>query len=73
MNKLVPYITKENDTWDKIANEAYAVPMSVSDIIEANPGVPITPVLPTGIKIMIPVIPEAFVETNKQDLPPWKR
>lgn len=73
MNSLVPYVTKQGDTWDLIANRAYANPLSVSEIMAANPGVPIDPVLPVGIKIMIPVLTNSFVETNLQNLPPWKR
>ncbi len=73
MNNLVPYITKQNDTWDLIANRAYANPLSVSELMKANPGIPIDPVLPQGIKIMVPVLLDTFVETNQQNLPPWKR
>lgn len=73
MNNLVPYITKLNDTWDMIANRAYANPMTISELMDANPGVPIMPILPAGIKLMVPVLTDTFVETNDANLPPWKR
>jgi len=40
-------------------------------IIEANPNIPITPILKAGLKLKIPVLDET--ETIKFELPPWKK
>lgn len=65
------YITKEGDRWDTIAYKAYGNPLLITPIVEANPGVPKTPVIPSGITLYIPVRERESVDTNL--LPPWKR
>jgi len=64
------YITKEGDRWDLIANLYYGDPMKYEPIITANPEVTIYPILPAGIKLIIPVIE---VNNTIEELPPWKR
>lgn len=64
------YITKDGDRWDLIAYEFYADSTLYEPIITANPEVPITPILPSGIKLKIPVIEQ---ENNINfELPPWR-
>jgi phage tail protein X len=65
------YITQEGDRWDTIAYKAYGVATQITPIIEANPGVAKTPVLPSGITLFIPLMEKASINTNL--LPPWKR
>lgn len=64
------YITKDGDRWDLIAYEYYGDPTQYEPIIVANPDVPIVPILPSGLKLKIPVTEENDVITI--DLPPWK-
>ncbi|KKP40313.1 MAG: hypothetical protein UR30_C0005G0094 [Candidatus Peregrinibacteria bacterium GW2011_GWC2_33_13] len=64
------YVTKDGDRWDLIAYEFYADATLYEPIITANPEVPITPILPSGLKLKIPVM-----EDNNQiqfELPPWR-
>lgn len=64
------YVTKDGDRWDLIAYEFYADSTLYEPIITANPEVPITPILPSGIKLKIPVL-----GNNQQiqfELPPWR-
>lgn len=68
--KYIEYITKEGDRWDLIAYEFYGDPYLYEPIIAANPEVPIKPVLPSGIKLRVPVIE---VKNTVEELPPWKR
>ncbi|MEI8390093.1 MAG: tail protein X [bacterium] len=64
------YITKDGDRWDLIAYEFYSDATLYEGIITANPEVAIIPILPSGLKLKIPVI-----EDNNQiqfELPPWR-
>jgi phage tail protein X len=71
MTQYVEYVTKEGDRWDQIAQRHYGDPYGYQRIIEANPAIPIVPLLPAGLRLAIPVIPPAT--TAAAALPPWKR
>lgn len=68
------YVTKDGDRWDLLAWEFYADPGAVERITDANPHVPLYPVLPAGIRLVIPQ-DAALLETPipSEELPPWKR
>ena len=66
------HITKDGQRWDTIAHEAYGDVSKLSDIIAANPEVPITAVLPPGTRLLIPIVETVAVEVDKSLLPPWK-
>ena len=70
MKEYYEYITKEGDRWDLIAYEFYGDPMMYEPIIVANPEVPIIPILPSGIKLRIPIIE---IKETIEELPPWKK
>ena len=70
MTEYYSYITKDNDRWDLIAYKFYKNASKYEIIIKANPDVPITPTLESGINLKIPVIDES--ETIEFTLPPWK-
>jgi len=63
-------LTVEGDTWDAIAYRYYGNAYRYPPIIAANPHVPITPVLPAGVTLAVPVLPR---EPEPQHLPPWLR
>lgn len=65
------YITVEGDRWDTIAFKAYGDPLKITPLIEANPKVPKSPILPSGLTIFVPLMEKATANTNI--LPPWKR
>lgn len=65
------YITRDGDTWDLIAWDHYGDPHGYERIIAANPGVPIQPRLPGGLRLLIPLLPAA--PAPAAGLPPWKR
>jgi len=70
MTDFYEYITKDGDRWDLIAYEFYSDATLYEAIIKANPEVAIIPILPSGLKLKIPVI-----EDNNQiqfELPPWR-
>lgn len=64
------YITQEGDRWDLIAYQFYGDAEKYEPIIESNPYVAIKPVLPSGIKLQIPVI-ETLQPYKPEGLPPW--
>lgn len=67
------YITRPGDRWDLIAWEFYGDPHAYEPIVMANPDVLITPTLPAGIKIKVPVREEVSSMIRPEGLPPWKR
>jgi phage tail protein X len=69
-NEFYEYITKDGDRWDLIAYEFYSDPTLYESIITANPEVPITPILPSGLKLKIPVREDK--EEIEFILPPWR-
>lgn len=65
------HITSEGERWDQLANKYYGDPFAYERIIAENPHVPITECLPSGVRLLIPVIQEP--ETMSEDLPPWMK
>lgn len=66
------YVTQDGDRWDTIAYRHYGNPHRYEPILRANPGVPIRPILPGGVRLLIPVLPQSDLVADA-DLPPWKR
>lgn len=71
--KFIQHTTREGQRWDTIALENYGSAALMNKIIEANPGVPRSDVLPAGTVLNIPIIGKAEVLTSAELLPPWKR
>lgn len=69
------HITTEGERWDTLAWNYYGNPFMYSRIVEANPSVNISTRLPSGLVLLIPIIPadEASTVLANEDLPPWKR
>ncbi|MCM2494539.1 tail protein X [Burkholderia glumae] len=65
------HITTEGERWDQIAYRYYGDPFVYERIIAANPSVPITPRLPSGIALSIPVV--TVDDVPDEELPPWLR
>lgn len=64
------YITKDGDRWDLLAYEFYGDATLYEPIITANPDVPITPILKSGIILQIPVMEDT--DEIEFVLPPWR-
>jgi phage tail protein X len=73
--KVILHRTGANERWDTLAWKYYGNPLAYRRILEANPALDIGPVLPSGVTVLIPVLPLAEVQTvlPSKDLPPWKR
>ena len=65
------YTTGQNERWDTIAYK-FGSTYNILPIIEANPHVKVSPVLPEGITLKIPV-PEMKANNDKTRLPVWKQ
>lgn len=57
---------------DSLAWQYYGDPLGYPRIIAANPHVAITPVLPSGLLLLIPVI-ETEEARTEEDIAPWLR
>lgn len=73
--QALKHVTRDGERWDTIAWDYYGDPFNYEPIIEANPAANITPTLPAGIVLLIPIL--TLDEQNSQqvasDLPPWKQ
>lgn len=68
---FITHITKDGERWDTVAWRYYRNVTKMSLLIESNPSVPISDVLPSGLILLVPVI--ELSETSLEELPPWKR
>lgn len=68
----IRHLTTEGERWDSIAWRYYGDAHAYERIIQANPGVAITPVLPGGLTLAIPIVEQDDV-ADSEELPPWKR
>lgn len=64
------HISREGERWDTLAAHYYGDPLGYVRIIAANPDIPITPVLPAGIALAIPLI---NAQDTVEETPPWLR
>lgn len=66
---FLEHVTVEGERWDQIAYAYYGDPLAYERVIAANPDVALTPELPAGLRLLIPLIEQA---TLKEGLPPWQ-
>ncbi|HZP45360.1 MAG TPA: tail protein X [Candidatus Binataceae bacterium] len=66
----IVHITTVGERWDLIAWNYYGDPTLYSAIILANNSIPISPVLPAGTQLLIPLLQVSPAQTV--NLPPWK-
>jgi len=71
MTTYLAHITSEGERWDHLAWRYYGDATGYERIMAANPTVPRETVLPSGVRLRIPII--AAPDTLTEDLPPWKR
>lgn len=68
---FIIYRTVYGDRWDLIAWNMYGDPTEYAIIIAANPNVPISPVLPQGLDVAVPLIVSG--SQAAATLQPWQR
>lgn len=62
------HITTEGERWDQLSMRYYGDAMQYERIVAANPHVPLTATLQSGLTLSIPVI---ALEDLSEELPPW--
>ncbi len=67
----IVHVTNAGERWDTIAWNYYGNATQYSAIVMANPQVSISPTLPAGIQLIIPVIVQTVAPVTS--LPPWKQ
>jgi hypothetical protein len=76
------YITQIGDRWDLIAYKCYGtigiltlpdgtIMNAMSLLIEENPDISITDVLPPGLLLQVPIIADPTTQLGSSLLPPW--
>ncbi|HGD3424777.1 TPA: tail protein X [Enterobacter hormaechei] len=68
--RYLEHITTEGERWDNLAWRYYGDALAYERIIVANPHVAILPVLPSGMRLVIPVI---SITQISSEVPPWLR
>ena len=71
--RTTEYITSSPERWDSIAYKAYGSVEKMDVIIRANPAISIADMIPEGILLQIPILPETEIKTANELLPLWKR
>ena len=70
--EVIEHITREGDRWDALAWQYYGDAAQYEPIVAANPDVMITPLLPSGIIINIPILDDVDpADEPGEELPPW--
>ncbi len=73
ITEYTQYRTRQGDTWDFIAWQQYGDPLAMQVLIDANPHVPIAPVLPRGLVLAIPNRGDVRPTLTNAQLPPWRK
>ena len=72
MTSFIFYKCGENERWDNIAYKHYKNTYKITELINANPHIPITQTIPENTEIMIPIEDYNKSEDNSL-LPVWKQ
>ncbi|MDO8771921.1 MAG: tail protein X [Burkholderiaceae bacterium] len=69
------HITTEGERWDTLAWRYYGNPYAYAGIMDANPALDLTPYLPSGQLVLIPLLTEEAQQASRAlaDTPPWMR
>jgi phage tail protein X len=73
MSNFVEYVSKQGDRWDIIAMKAYGDASLINGLIESNASVVISPIIPLGTRIIVPILESGDIQIDSELLPPWKR
>jgi phage tail protein X len=70
---IIKKTIKSPTRWDTVAQECYGDASLMNDLLDANPDVAITEVIPAGTVLQIPVLAETSNTTATDKMPPWKQ
>lgn len=69
---FLTHVTTEGERWDQLAARYYGDALAYERIVAANPHVPLTTALPSGLVLSIPIIEQDDL-SEEEELPPWLR
>lgn len=72
-SKYIEHKAQACERWDDLAYRYYGNCFQVNEIIDANPQIGISPFLPEGETIIIPILEETTKQTNNENLPIWQQ
>jgi phage tail protein X len=73
MIQSINYTVKEGERWDSLAWKFYGSVKAMDALIEANPTIPLSAVLPAGMQVIVPILDNTSDTVISANLPPWKR
>lgn len=75
MTDVLLHQVVEGERWDTLAFAYYGNATQYGRIVQANPHLDITPLLPAGAVVVVPVLTQvaAAEALTDEELPPWKR
>ncbi len=73
MDNVYNHTTKGAQRWCDVSQAVYGTPFKMSEIIDANPEVPVLVEIPDGTVLKIPILQTVNVPTSNEQLPPWKQ
>lgn len=71
--KALIHITREGERWDGIAWAYYRDVRQTVRLLEVNPHLPAGPTLPSGLRVVVPLIERDASAIDPARLPPWRR
>lgn len=66
---VIAHTIKQNERWDLLAYQYYGNVNEMGRLMDANPHLSLSEVLPVGETLLVPVL--QVKTTNQDDLPPW--
>jgi len=71
--KALIHITADGERWDAIAWRYYRSVAEMPRLLAVNPHLAARPALPSGQRLVVPIIRREEAVASKESLPPWKR
>lgn len=71
--KALIHITRDGERWDAIAWRYYRDVAELPRLLAANPHLAARPTLPSGQRVVVPIIERREAAASVARLPPWRR
>lgn len=71
--KALIHITRDGERWDTIAWRYWRDVAELPRLLAANPHLAARPTLPSGQRVVVPIIERREAAVSPARLPPWRR
>ena len=71
MTEYLEHLSTDGERWDQIAHRYYGDAARIAPLAEANESLRLLPVLPGGLIVRVPILPDAPADSG--DDPPWRK